>query len=218
MNLLQTRRCVGLVATGLLLAFSSAHAQDPLPRPPSVVERDKATESSLDQQQQALGPLDERALGPLQTGQGSDRQIVCFKLLLGCIGSSTRTPTGTALAATIPQPDVDAIGTGTASSSAAGRPGAATTLAMNGVAGPRDRNAPHRVLDLQQPDLQKLIPQPAMQSVLANADRTEREMNEPPETVQVEADAASPDVPSGLAGLWWAVKNPSQAWRVLFPN
>jgi len=37
------------------------------------------------------------------------------------------------------------------------------------------------------------------------------------ETVKVKATNVPPDVPVGLGALWWALRHPSQAWKILTP-
>lgn len=38
------------------------------------------------------------------------------------------------------------------------------------------------------------------------------------ESVEVSRARATPDVPDGLASIYWAVTHPLQAWRILFPD
>lgn len=85
--------------------------------------------------------------------------------------------------------------------------------ATHGVA----TGVPRRSLDLRPPDLQSLHIQ-NLQQVVTSAD---------PEEAEVVTIAAAPLLPgerpdtqpsvSGIASLYWAVRHPTEAWRVLLP-
>jgi hypothetical protein len=91
--------------------------------------------------------------------------------------------------------------------------GAMPNTAAHGVA----TGAPRRTLDLRPPDLQSLHNQ-NLQPVVISAD---------PEEAEAVAIAAAPLLPgerpdtqpalAGIASLYWAVRHPTGAWRVLLP-
>jgi hypothetical protein len=72
-----------------------------------------------------------------------------------------------------------------------------------------------RSLDLTPPDIRNVMPAEALEAPLADPD--EQQPVSAPETVQVKGSTAAPDVPGGIASLWWGLRHPSQAWRILAP-
>jgi hypothetical protein len=67
-----------------------------------------------------------------------------------------------------------------------------------------------------------LLPQSKWDTILAaqpsDADEGDLPTLGYQEDVQVEGSRAAPKVPGGIAGLFWALRHPSQAWRVFAPN
>ncbi|HEY8507739.1 MAG TPA: hypothetical protein VIL32_05230 [Steroidobacteraceae bacterium] len=70
-----------------------------------------------------------------------------------------------------------------------------------------------RPIDLSAPDVRKLIPADQLQAMMTEQEETFETEN----SVKVEARPAAPQVPPGFAGIWWALKHPSQAWRLFAP-
>jgi hypothetical protein len=66
-----------------------------------------------------------------------------------------------------------------------------------------------------------LLPQSRWDTILAAQPADEDEGDLPSlghqEDVQVEGSRAAPKVPSGIAGLFWALRHPTQAWRAFAP-
>lgn len=77
--------------------------------------------------------------------------------------------------------------------------------------------AVQRSLDLSAPAVTRVIPQTEIESMFADSFAAEEAALEPPPTVEVESTRPAPDVPSGLGALFWAIRHPTQAWRVIFP-
>jgi hypothetical protein len=78
---------------------------------------------------------------------------------------------------------------------------------------PSGEKAAKPAMDLSAPDVRKLIPADQLQAMMTEQEETFETDN----SVKVEARPAAPQVPPGFAGLWWALKNPSQAWRLFTP-
>ncbi|MFO7276740.1 MAG: hypothetical protein DIU56_006870 [Pseudomonadota bacterium] len=72
-------------------------------------------------------------------------------------------------------------------------------------------------LDLGAPAVTRVIPQSEIDALFAESFAAEEAAFEPPPTVKVESTRPAPEVPSGIGALFWAIRHPSQAWRVLFP-
>jgi len=72
----------------------------------------------------------------------------------------------------------------------------------------------HRALDLTPPDIRKVIPPEQLNAPLPNPDE-EPQANAP--EVQVRGSRSVPDVPGGIVSVFWAVRHPTQAWRILMP-
>ena len=74
--------------------------------------------------------------------------------------------------------------------------------------------APSR-LDLSAPAIASVVPQSELQGVLPDPD--EPKYDEP--LVKVESERGVPvNVPVGLMSLPWAVRHPSQFWRIFLPS
>jgi hypothetical protein len=79
---------------------------------------------------------------------------------------------------------------------------------------PRSSAAPSR-LDLRAPAIASVVPQSELQTALADPD--EPKYDEP--LVKVEGERGVPvNVPVGLMSLPWAVRHPSQFWRIFLPS
>jgi len=72
-----------------------------------------------------------------------------------------------------------------------------------------------RRLDLRPPAIEAVIPQAELQTLLARSETSEAA--ESVETVEVEGRRPAPDVPSGLLSIPWAIRHPTQAWRIFAP-
>jgi hypothetical protein len=72
---------------------------------------------------------------------------------------------------------------------------------------------PPRTLDLAPPDIRKVVPGDQLDTPLPdeNSDADDQEY------VSVKSQRAAPDVPGGIASLWWGLWHPTQAWRLLTP-
>lgn len=78
----------------------------------------------------------------------------------------------------------------------------------------RDAAAPRKPLDLRAPDIRRIVPAAALREPLpADGDDVtiESRRNPPP-------DPAKQPVPGGLAAPAWAVRHPTQAWRIFAPD
>ncbi len=70
-----------------------------------------------------------------------------------------------------------------------------------------------RDLDLAPPDIRRLLPESQWRSPL----QLPEDEPEPEDTVQVRAVRRTPDIPGGIASVFWALAHPSEAWRILAP-
>jgi len=95
---------------------------------------------------------------------------------------------------------------------------AAATDAANGTDAPvariarRGRQPP---LDLTPPDIRTVMPASELEQPLPTEEQQEQAQEGA--TVQVEGAKNTPDVPGGFGALWWALRHPSQAWRIFTP-
>ena len=76
-------------------------------------------------------------------------------------------------------------------------------------------SAPARPLDLRAPDIRRLVPEAELRKPV----EPEWLTREQEEEQQVRVEGARPDVyvPGGIASLPWAIRNPTQAWRIFLP-
>jgi hypothetical protein len=72
---------------------------------------------------------------------------------------------------------------------------------------------PARTLDLAPPDIRKVVPSDQLDTPLPDENYVEEDQ----ETVSVKSEHPAPDVPGGIASLWWGLWHPTQAWRILAP-
>lgn len=70
-----------------------------------------------------------------------------------------------------------------------------------------------RDLDLTPPDIRRLLPESQWRSPLTLPE----DEPEPEDTVQVRAVRRTPEIPGGIASVFWALAHPSEAWRILAP-
>ena len=68
-------------------------------------------------------------------------------------------------------------------------------------------------LDLTPPDIRQLLPESQWRSPLALPE----DEPEPEDTVQVRGTRRTPDIPGGIASVFWALAHPSEAWRIVAP-
>jgi hypothetical protein len=72
-----------------------------------------------------------------------------------------------------------------------------------------------RPLNLNAPDVRSVVPMQELKEPLPTT--AEQNAAEETNTVQVAGDSNTPDVPGGFGALWWAIRNPAQAWRIVAP-
>ncbi|MBV8853885.1 MAG: hypothetical protein JOY91_10820 [Sinobacteraceae bacterium] len=72
-----------------------------------------------------------------------------------------------------------------------------------------------RPLNLNAPDVRSVVPVQELKEPLPTPE--EQNTAEETNTVQVAGDSNTPDVPGGFGALWWAIRNPAQAWRIFAP-
>ncbi len=70
-------------------------------------------------------------------------------------------------------------------------------------------------LNLNAPDVRSVVPVQELKEPLPTPE--EQNAAEETNTVQVAGDSNTPDVPGGFGALWWAIRNPAQAWRIVAP-
>ncbi len=84
--------------------------------------------------------------------------------------------------------------------------------AANDADGDSARKPP---LNLNAPDVRTVIPAQELKEPLPTID--EQVESQESTTVSVKGEAPGPDVPLGFGALWWAVRHPSDAWRIFTP-
>ena len=85
--------------------------------------------------------------------------------------------------------------------------------------------SPPKKLNLYTGQAQELLSDTRWQNLLAMQPLPEPEAtsdsrdwsNTTDPVVKVEGERTGPEVPSGIAGLFWALRHPTQAWRVFAP-
>ena len=121
---------------------------------------------------------------------------VCFKLTLHCF-ENKKSPV--------------------ANAGSAGAAGSSTTSDTPAEAanGSDSDSARQRPLNLNAPDVRTVIPAQELKEPLPTID--EQIESQESTTVSVKGEAPAPDVPGGFGALWWAVRHPSDAWRIFTP-
>ena len=78
---------------------------------------------------------------------------------------------------------------------------------------------PRKPLNLYLGNAKELLSNTQWETLLASQPppRDEFEYTEPEPAETVRVKASRPPVPSGIAGLFWALRHPSQAWRAFAP-
>jgi hypothetical protein len=78
---------------------------------------------------------------------------------------------------------------------------------------------PRKPLNLYIGNAKELLSNTQWETLLASQPppRDEFEYTEPQPAETVRVKASRPPVPSGIAGLFWALRHPSEAWRALAP-
>jgi hypothetical protein len=81
--------------------------------------------------------------------------------------------------------------------------------------------APERPVDVHIDDARKLLSSERWEELLAAQPDEDESPVDLPELggadVEVEGERAAPRVPGGIAGLFWALRHPTQAWRLFAP-
>ncbi|MGH8137746.1 MAG: hypothetical protein ACREVV_06060 [Steroidobacteraceae bacterium] len=70
-------------------------------------------------------------------------------------------------------------------------------------------------MNLTPPDIRTVVSPDELKEPLPT--REQQAQSEDSETVQVKGATNAPDVPGGFGALWWALKHPTQAWRIFAP-
>lgn len=81
---------------------------------------------------------------------------------------------------------------------------------------------PQPPIDLYLRSARELLPQSQWDTLVATQPTDPAEEGDLPalgheEEVQVEGSKPAPKVPDGIAGLFWAMRHPTQAWRIFVP-
>jgi hypothetical protein len=80
---------------------------------------------------------------------------------------------------------------------------------------------PERQVDIHIDDARKLLSSERWEEMLAAQPDEDDSSSDLPELggadVEVEGERVAPRVPSGIAGLFWALRHPTQAWRLFAP-
>ena len=117
---------------------------------------------------------------------------VCFKLTQRCLDSKS--------------------GSGTSST---GKAGQASTSKAAQASSSKNESTPQHPLNLNAPDVRSVVPAEELREPLETPEQ--EAAAEDAATVQVKGESDAPDVPGGFGALWWAMKHPSEAWRILAP-
>ena len=96
---------------------------------------------------------------------------------------------------------------------------APSTAAADTKEQPADSSQP---IDFYLGSAKELLPQGQWDTIIASQPEDSAEQGDLPALghdadVQVEGTKQAPKVPSGIAGLFWALRHPTQAWRVFAP-
>jgi len=70
-------------------------------------------------------------------------------------------------------------------------------------------------LNLAPPDVRTVIPPEELKEPLPTEDQQEQQTDA--STVEVRSDPDTPNVPGGFGALFWALRHPTQAWRIFTP-
>lgn len=174
----------------LAAAFCAAHAQNSEPGGPAT----PTPQTPSAPHPSSASALPRHGKTPQDaTARANSAPVVCFKLTMHCLGGSAG-PTGQARASGT-QPDATADARARAS-----RPGTAPS------------NIP---MNLTPPDIRTVVSPEELKEPLETGEQ--QAQAEESETVQVKGAPNTPDVPGGFGAIWWALKHPSQAWRIFAP-
>jgi hypothetical protein len=70
-------------------------------------------------------------------------------------------------------------------------------------------------LDLTTPDIRTVVPAEELKEPLPTEEQ--QAQAEDSDSVEVKSAEDTPDVPGGFGALWWALRHPTQAWRIFTP-
>jgi len=187
MSLGKARIC-GLWALGALaIGLHGARAQEPTT--PGVAAAKPAAAAASDHSAAQGAPQRGRTAAPQANPSGPP--TVCFKFTMRCFGNN--------LAA------ADSAKTSSAKDSA--------PAARNAAGG--NQPAQSGSLNLTPPDVRTVIPLEELREPLPSEDQQEQQTDAA--TVEVRTDPDSPNVPGGFGALFWALRHPTQAWRIFTP-
>jgi hypothetical protein len=79
----------------------------------------------------------------------------------------------------------------------------------------KDSATPQRPLNLNAPDVRTVVPAEELREPLQTQE--EQSAAQEADTVQVKGESDAPDVPGGFGALWWAMRHPAEAWRIVAP-
>jgi len=187
MSLRKARIC-GLWALGALaIGFQGARAQEPTT--PGAPAAKPAAAAASDHAAAQGVPQPVSTAAPQANPSGPP--TVCFKFTMRCFGNN--------LAAA----DSAHASSAKASSHAARNADGSSQPAQSGS------------LNLTPPDVRTVIPLKELQEPLPTEDQQEQQTDTA--TVEVRTDPDTPNVPGGFGALFWALRHPTQAWRIFTP-
>jgi hypothetical protein len=192
-----------LLAAVLAAAFPAVHAAD---QATAAAPTGAVPASTAD-----AGQADAKTTTPTPNGSAP---AVCFPLTMQCLGGNTPATTdGAQKAATTATTKPKSGRSSTAATGkTAPRAGATTTDATSsGPPAPASQGS----MNLAAPDIRTVVSAEELKEPLPSEDQ-QAEVQDA-ETIQVKGANDAPDVPGGFGALWWAMKHPSQAWRIFSP-
>ncbi len=74
---------------------------------------------------------------------------------------------------------------------------------------------PDTTINLTPPDIRTVVSPQELSEPLPTPEQ--QQDADDSDTVQVRAPPTAPDVPGGFGALWWALRHPTQAWRIFAP-
>jgi hypothetical protein len=79
----------------------------------------------------------------------------------------------------------------------------------------KDGSSAQRPLNLTAPDVRTVVSADELKEPLPSTEQV-AEVQEA-DTVSVKSEGVPTDVPGGFGAIWWALNNPSQAWKIVVP-
>jgi len=132
--------------------------------------------------------------------------VVCFKFTLQCFGNNSSQ-----------QSDGHSSQRAAASERTAGANASSNTKDSSSTRGETAASATAAPgsLNLTPPDVRTIVSPQELQEPLPTQEQQAQESESA--TVEVQSDPDTPDVPGGFGALWWALRHPTQAWRIFTP-